>query len=181
MECDTWYLCGTFDGMHRYYRGFTSDDLWRLMYEDPLFDVQGQWFASASYGLLQVIPESLRTTLYSGFSAGDRDVIRQQVFDPRGEYSATRDPERLFDPSICIKLGVVMDAKADVTDELDETLVAGEVPCTVELRWSQCTWERAWKRRFRVFNGGSQGMQIPSVVQYADEIVNDSVSYVPQP
>jgi hypothetical protein len=74
-----------------------------------------------------------------------------------------------------------MDVKASITNELDEKLVPGEASCAVERRWSQCTWDRLWKRRFRVFNSGSESTHIPRVVQYGDAIVDNSMLYVPQP
>ena len=74
----------------------------------------------------------------------------------------------------------MMDGKAIATGELSLQLVPGEDACTVEGSVARCTWERFWKRRFRVFNRGSQGMSLQQVVEYADNVVEKSQLYEPR-
>ena len=125
-----------------------------------------------------------------GFAASDRDAIRQSVFDPRGQYADVSNPERLFVPSTCIKLGAIMDAKADVTLERTGPLalawdqegiaLAFEESCSAG-RPSQCSWQRLWKRRLRTFNTGSEagndgGVVIGTRIQggYANDVISSS-------
>ena len=162
--------------MRRYFTWLTKTKIWGMMLNDPSFDVQGQWFASASYGLLQQVPESLRTKLYSvGFLPADRLCIRQQVFDPLGEFADVRNPQLLFNPKTCVKLGAMEDQKASVSEEVGAPLT-GEAGCPP--RETQCTWERVWKRRFRVYNAGAETKDDGG---YGDKIVFRSQQYLPQP
>ena len=176
---------------HRYYKDFQRGELWCLLRDDPSFDVQGQWFASASYGLLQIIPESLRTNLArAGFDDDARTAITA-IFDPTAS-----NPALLFDPATCITLGAMMDASAVVAAERGDPLalawddhgnpVAYEEACPEDSP-TKCSWERLWKRRLRVYNTGSQagndGRSVSGTLVtggYANDVIAKSAHYEPQ-
>ncbi len=146
------------------YQGKKFDNalLWQLMQVDPSFEIQGQWFAAASYGLFQVIPESVRMVLYgSGFSSSARSAILA-VYDPRND-----SPEKLFDPQVCAMFGALMDTKGKVHDEDLGPLVLRsdsngnptlwETNCVIHNdRFNECSWNRLWIRRLTVFNTGNE-------------------------
>jgi hypothetical protein len=126
---------------------------------DGSFEVQGQWFGAASYGLYQVIPESARTAIFN-LAAPQRDAVLA-LYDPRRS-----SPAALFDPAIAARLGAMVDAMAVVRaenhpvpltkPELEPACVPADTPTT-------CSWERVWRRRFRVFNRGLETGEPASV------------------
>jgi hypothetical protein len=177
--------------LDRYDKHFEPAALCELLQLDPAFDVQGQWFAAASYGLMQIIPESLRTRVEgSAFDSAGRAAILA-IYNPK-----TNTPEWLFHPETCIELGAVMDSTAVVAAERGDPLVllrdregtpiAYEETCPLD--WpSQCSWQRLWKRRFRVYNTGSEtgndgGTGVGGYVAggYANDVIQNSGFYVPQ-
>jgi hypothetical protein len=163
---------------NRYGFHLCGADLFHLIQLDGAFEVQGQWLAAASYGLLQIIPNSLNDYLKSGFSAADSAQIRALYYNPACgadvACASENDPvTRLFNPSICTPMAGMMDANADVTAEDDapvtspvEDVCPGDPTPSV----GQCTWKRLWRRRFRVFNGGSETSTIAA--GYAVNIVD---------
>ncbi|MCC6128454.1 MAG: hypothetical protein IT186_00890 [Acidobacteria bacterium] len=167
--------------MKRYYNTtICGRPLWDLVKVDPSFGVQGQWLAAASYGLLQIRPDSLRVRLGQDGLIAIAPFIRAQFYDPMVD-----DPtSKLFDPSRCVMLGALMDSRAAVQAELGAPIVlTGNVmedvcPGDPAPPPSECTWRRLWKRRFRVFNAGSQ--RRADAVDYANGIVDvRSPSYIP--
>ena len=60
-------------------------------------------------------------------------------------------------------------------------LLAYLAPLAVEDRVTMCSWERWWKRRFRVYKGGTAASSETPVWDYADRIVTDARDYVPKP
>ncbi len=135
---------------------FKDANLFTLIKRDPSFEVQGQWFGAASYGLLQVLPETVRT-LYGNreaLSAADAAFLRTTYYDPM-----TQSPlERLFDPANCVPLGAEIDVRARVISEDQDPDCA--------YKRNECTWRNNWGRRFCRFN---TGYEVPC--QYGNKIL----------
>ena len=120
------------------------------MKRDGSFEVQGQWFAAASYGLFQIIPESANTCIRSGIPPEQQAAVKA-VYNPK-----TQPPDRLFNPDIAAQFGAIMDAMANVSGEkqtLDDYVEPG---CSPGDQLTSCSWRRLWQRRFRVFNAGNE-------------------------
>ncbi|MCC6128745.1 MAG: hypothetical protein IT186_02355 [Acidobacteria bacterium] len=167
-------------------------NLWWIVQHDGAFEVPGQWLAASSYGLLQIIPNSLNDKLKSSALAGSAAHIRTNVYNPGcgldTSCAANNNPvAKLFNPSICVPLASLMDATSNARIEGAAPLALDDPPgnqvtepyCVGDPTPSlgQCTWERVWKRRFRVFNGGSQTSV--GAVPYADAVVSESNRYLP--
>ncbi len=122
---------------------------------------------AASYGLLQTIPESARTYIYgASLSVADEQALLD-AYNPRVD-----NTEALFDPELSSTFGALFLA-AEGTPEfrgLDQELVCTQYP-------SECTWERLWKRRLRVYNSGKEDMRSAA---YADKIINLSQQMLPE-
>ena len=129
----------------RYDREFSGDAYWELVKIDNAYRVQGQWFMAASYGLMQLIPETVRTVIASQPPAHQPPLLA--VYDPR-----TNSPEILFDPEEAMRFGVLVVERDKSTPEANK--LEGEVDCPVAP--NECTWTRVWRRRLRVFNTGDE-------------------------
>ena len=137
------------NSLERWGDTFWDSDLFTLIKRDPSFEVQGQWFGAASYGLLQVLPDDVRANLENRavFSAADAQFLRTTYYDPM-----TQNPlERLFDPANCVPLGAAIDVTALVISEDQDP----DPTCTHKR--NECTWRNIWSRRFCRFNTGGQG------------------------
>jgi hypothetical protein len=135
------------------YEGRTFGDvaLWELMSIDGSFEVQGQWFAAADYGLFQVIPETARSAIMEIPDAEQAPILAL--------YNPSRDsPAKLFDPDIAARVGAMIDGRAEVTGEHATPLTEPEQEpaCTPDKKDTKCSWERFWRRRFRLFNTGDE-------------------------
>ena len=128
---------------------FSDSDLFTLIKRDPSFEVQGQWFGAASYGLLQVIPETVQS-LYrnrAALSAGDAEFLRNTYYDPM-----TQNPlGRLFDPANCVPMGAEILVRARVKTEDQDP----DPACTHKR--NECTWRNIWSSRLCRFNTGGEG------------------------
>jgi len=160
-----------YNSLRRYDRSFGSGDLLKLLKLDPSFEIQGQWFAAASYGLEQIIPEDHRDKLQRNFPPADSDYLKTTFWDPMFE-----SPTKLFNPRVVVPLGAATDVRVPVASEDLDTSCQGV--------FNNCTWERLWRRRFCKFNTGSQSDgQCP----YAEKIMYGTPgspgaeSFVPQP
>jgi hypothetical protein len=121
-----------------------------LVIIDPMYDVQGQWFLASSYGLLQEIPETARGTLQMMSNRGADITPLLSLYNPMVD-----NPETLFDPTICTDFAGAAHAAASVSDELLERYPGEEDDCRDD-DVSECSWNRIWKRRLRVFNTGRE-------------------------
>jgi hypothetical protein len=130
-------------GTSRYGEEFSGPNFRALMRVDPSFRYQAQWYANASYGLMQIMPDGFANRFRGNNGAFD-SATQAEVF---AIYNPTRDnPEKLFNPATCIKLGAMMDAKAEVERERDGHQCAAAL--------SACTWDVLWRRRLCAFNTG---------------------------
>lgn len=82
--------------------------------------------------------------------------------------------ERLFNPEVCVMLGAAMATRAKTSEERGPPL-ATEPNCRIDYP-SNCSFERQWKRRLRVYNAGTE----TAGWEYAEDIVLNSNRYVPQ-
>lgn len=128
---------------------FSDSDLFTLIKRDPSFEVQGQWFGAASYGLLQLLPETVQT-LYrnrAALSSGDAEFLRNTYYDPM-----TQNPlGRLFDPTNCVPMGAEILVRARVITEDQDP----DPACTHKR--NECTWRNIWSSRLCRFNTGGEG------------------------
>jgi hypothetical protein len=133
----------------KYSKTFTNEFYFRLAQIDNSFDVQGQWFMSCSYGLLQQLPEGLRY-----FLTLVPEPLRTTLtarYDPKSD-----SPEVLFDPANSVEFAAVWDGGIlPRTSEMGSP-VPGEPDCSpyVNGNPNACTWERYWKRVLRMYNTG---------------------------
>jgi hypothetical protein len=152
----------------RYGRSFKGPTLFSLIKADPSFDLQANWFASASYGLMQLLPEDFRWKVTNGVPEEER----QQVWDL---YDPMKDSpvEKLFDPGVCVPLGAQFLVLANVTKELQDS------GCVQKI--NSCTWERIWKHRLCVFNIGRENEAPPDreFCLYANDVISKSAFYSP--
>ena len=160
-----------------------------LIKEDPSFDVQGQWYGGASFGLLQVWPANAASTIRS--AAPDKGPLLRALYDP-----LTEPGTKLFIPAIGVEFGAAADVYITVRGEVksDENKVwPYEGACASDdTAWprTQCTWQRWWARRFAAFNRGSDDgnckpngndCDVSEFVNYGLRIVEGSVQFVPAP
>ena len=110
----------------------------------------------------------------------------------------TSNPSLLFNPATCVNLGAMMDADATVSDELGPALLlmtnkngdqGFEQTCRTDYL-TQCSWERVWERRLRVYNTGSQTGRDGGSVNtstnlidggYANTVITNAQQYIPAP
>jgi hypothetical protein len=128
----------------RYGKNFEGPALFSLVKADPSFDLQVNWFAAASYGLMQLLPEDFRWRVANGVPVAKRQAI-WDIYDPLQDSPV----EKLFNPGVCVPLGAQVLVLAEVQSESLDT------GCSEKI--TQCTWERLWRRRLCVFNTGGQG------------------------
>ena len=137
------------NSLERWGETFWDSNLFTLIKRDPSFEVQGQWFGAASYGLLQVIPETVQS-LYrnrAALSAGDAEFLRNTYYDPM-----TQNPlGRLFDPANCVPMGAEILVRARVKTEDQDP----DPACTHKR--NECTWRNIWSSRLCRFNTGGEG------------------------
>ncbi|MBK9375016.1 MAG: hypothetical protein IPN03_15145 [Holophagales bacterium] len=135
------------NSLERWGETFWDSNLFTLIKRDPSFEVQGQWFGAASYGLLQVLPDDVRDKYENPavFSESDAQFLRTTYYDPM-----TQNPlDTLFNPANCVPLGAAIDVRARVISEDQD-------PDCAHKR-NECTWRNNWSRRFCRFNTGGEG------------------------
>jgi hypothetical protein len=172
--------------IERYGRPFTPYESCFLLSDDPSFDIQGQWYGGASFGLFQMWP------------ARARDVIRM-VNEKNGAEGAellalykplTEPGNKLFDPRTAVRFGAAGDVYATVRAEDSANIKPYEGTCAAEARtppFNDCTWRRWWARRFAAYNRGHDSLgSLPGTGQaqfvgYGLPIVNGGAAFVPQP
>ena len=153
--------------LHRYGLDFSGFDLFKLLMRDPSFDVQAQWFAAASYGLMQLIPEDLRDRITRLVPAAEQPRL-WALYDPMSQ----NPTEKLFDPTICVRLGALEDVLLPVNPEMQDAGCSSKP--------NQCSWERLWRRRLCVFNTGGQHGD-GGTCDYATDVFSRIGDYLPQP
>ncbi len=144
-----------------------------LLTEDPSFDIQGQWYGGASFGLLQVWPGNATDLLRRGLPSDKRATLRA-VYDP-----LTEPGTKLFDPNVGVEFGAAADSAVDVLAEREKQ--SYEDQCTSEpatAPFNACTWSRLWARRFAAFNVGSDGSG-RAYNTYGRWIVDNAGQFVP--
>ncbi|MHB8797134.1 MAG: hypothetical protein ACYDBY_01600 [Thermoanaerobaculia bacterium] len=161
----------------RYGRTFPSPQNWYLLQEDPSFDVQGQWYGGASFGLLQVWPANANTTI-NRMSPTDKARIRA-IYNPLSEPGT-----KLFDPQVGTEFGAAGDRYAPLSESQEGNRIAHEPECVPEATsgpFNNCTWSRYWARRFTAFNAGGDDGQAgaDAFARYGWPVVENSSSFAP--
>jgi hypothetical protein len=188
--------CGTntlVQNIHRYGIDFlaVTEDNCALLRTDLSFDLQGQWYAGASLGMLQVWPANAQTTIQNApTSPVDRRAELRSVFNP------LREPgTKLFHPDLGTRFGAAGDVYVDVRSEAVPTEPPGVYPaaCTAPVTsspFNSCTWGRWWARKFAAFRRGHDDSDCqpngqdcePGVLRdYGRPIVENASTFAPQP
>ena len=139
----------------RYGRSFAPAQACNLLQEDPSFELQGQWYGGASFGLLQVWPANAATTINHAASPEKKTYLRN-LYNP-----LTEPGTKLFIPAIGVEFGaaadVYLDVRGEVKSDANKVWPYEGACASDDTAWprTQCTWQRWWARRFAAFNRGS--------------------------
>jgi hypothetical protein len=156
------------NSLTRYGLPFSGSSLFALIKNDPSFEVQTNWFASASYGIMQLVPDDLRDKISRLVPADQRQRL-WDLYDPFGHNPV----DRLFDPTKSVKFGALEDIFVTVAQERDDSSCA--------VKFTQCTWDRLWARRLCVFNIGSPNSERrENGCPYSDEILERAPGFAPK-
>ncbi|MCC6129850.1 MAG: hypothetical protein IT186_07965 [Acidobacteria bacterium] len=165
--------------IRRYDTDYPPQMAWELMKEDPSFDIQGQWYAGASFGLLQL------------WTAKAVEVINRLPASRRPDMYFLYDPfvepaTKLFDPRVSVEFAAAADRYANLQRPREEQEPYGfERLCIMtEIAGlafpNDCSWLRLWERRLRNYNGGLDGETSPEVhVKYAQRITTKASALQP--
>jgi hypothetical protein len=156
--------------------GFKNEELEALVRNDPSFEVQAQWFAASSYGVMQMIPHDFQTVLLPRVPPEEQEHIKRDYYDPMRHSPA----DRLFDPDVCVPMGALFDASV----ELQFAEVQNSTCDKLLEHVNQCTWINLWKHRFCKYNIGREDDDPAAgrfFCSYAETIIERSDAYAPQP
>jgi hypothetical protein len=157
---------------NRYGEVFRGNDYYSLVLDDPSYDVQGQWFIAASFGLFQQKPESVRTAIYGPAIPSALRAALTTLYDPR-----TDSPAKLFEPAVSVEFSGLLLGNSNVRPELDP-VVPPETACPgTPTMPNQCTWELFWKRKLRTYNLGSDAEF--SWLTYDEDVMSNLPIFVP--
>jgi hypothetical protein len=152
----------------------TAQQKCALLSEDPSFDVQAQWYAAASFGLMQMWPANAETLIRHS----NQSSVLRALFNPR-----TTPGSALFDPTIGVAFGAAADGNASVRTEIDPTVYSYEPTCPVasQTTVNACTWNRYWARVFTSYKTGNDNPSASTFTGYGWPIVVGGDTYVPVP
>jgi hypothetical protein len=156
---------------NRYSQTFGAADYRDLILIDPSYDIQKQWFISASFGLFQQMPESVRTALGRSAISSTLRTNLLSIYDPSNDSSAT-----LFSPSISVEFAAFLMGNATLTAELSGPLALEDRCVIVHNRPNQCTWKRFWRRALRAYNRGIE--EDESWLTYDEEVFSNVPIFV---
>ncbi|MCC6129410.1 MAG: hypothetical protein IT186_05740 [Acidobacteria bacterium] len=149
------------------------------MKEDPSFDIQGQWYAGASYGLLQLWPAKA-VEVINRLPSGRRPEM-YSLYDPFVEPAT-----KLFDPRVSVEFAAAADKYAVLLETNEgEQAYSFERACTMLQMGgvdfpSNCSWLRLWERRLRDYNGGRPGQESQKThAEYAQIVTTRASSLEP--
>ncbi|MCC6132115.1 MAG: hypothetical protein IT186_19510, partial [Acidobacteria bacterium] len=156
--------------IRRYGRDYPPGLGWNLMKEDPSFDIQGQWYAGASYGLLQLWPAKA-VEVINRLPSGRRPEM-YSLYDPFVEPAT-----KLFDPRVSVEFAAAADKYANLDrPKEDQPPYPFERVCAMAemggvIFPNDCSWLRLWERRLRDYNGGRDGQESQATqIDYAQPI-----------